>query len=115
MAKDQVVTALLELGIVLHAIPFSRLRRRLRIVVADDQVLAAVSFLRSSLQLPAFAAMTSPRCHLVLGADRLFQFRISAASRSIHVGERPSIQTEDTRIAEMCVAGEKHHPQYLAL
>ncbi|MGO4352880.1 hypothetical protein AB4Z25_13275 [Rhizobium sp. RAF36] len=42
MAKDQVVTALLELGIVLRAIPFSRLRRRLRIVVADGQVLAAV-------------------------------------------------------------------------
>jgi len=33
----------------------------------------------------------------------------------LHVGERPSIQTEDTRIAEMCVAGEKHHPHYLAL
>jgi hypothetical protein len=42
VAKDQVVTALLELGIVLRAIPFSRLRRRLRIVVADGQVLAAV-------------------------------------------------------------------------
>lgn len=94
VAQDQVVPVEPDLGIVLHAFPSNSVRGRRRVIVSDDQMLAAI---QPSQQ---FGAVVSPGRHdisqmpnLVVRTDDLIPVSDKGFVVFDHIGERSTIKT----------------------
>jgi hypothetical protein len=106
-----------QFGIVADAVPVRRSLRRLRVVVADDQMLATVQPVQKLID-PAFGIADGEIAEmpdLVLRPDGFVPAR---DEMFVHFGdrvERAAIHEDHPMVAEMRVAGEKDRHHFLLL
>ncbi|GLU24685.1 hypothetical protein SLE2022_405900 [Rubroshorea leprosula] len=108
VAQHQRAPVHLDLGIVGHARPACRGARAVRIVVAADQMLAAVQPGEKPRHLVSPPRDIAQMPHLVVGADRVVP---CLDQRRIHGGgvrEGAPVDVDRAVIAEMRVGGEQH-------
>ncbi len=116
VAQNEVISVFSKLDIVMNAIPSLRSGRCLRVVVADDQVLAPVQLCQQLstvagpcrhhvAEMPDF--VNPAHCFVPVSDQRSVMFG--------HAGKRSPIEAENAPIAEMCVASKVDHRRYLGL
>lgn len=110
MAQDQVIAALSDFGVVLDAGPPLGSGRRLRIVIADDQVLPPVQLSKQVGAISAFHRHEIAEMpDLVILPDDGIPVLDQCCIMRGHVWKRTTVDTQDARIREMRVSGEEDH------
>lgn len=110
MTKDKMVTFVMKFCVVLDAGPSACASGRLRIVIADDEVFAAVELAEQRFTVSRSGRHEVAQVpYVIIVTDRRVPVR-DECSIVLGYGRKGSaVDPKDTGISEMCVASEEVH------